>query len=107
VSAAAVSVFGFKRYHNDVFYYPIPTGGPLYNTFLWASYEDPSRETMREAARLGGSDLVYFVVNDYWWDATALMDAAASSTDRAFDIQQGKVKVFKYDLVSPPIEMNE
>lgn len=98
VSAAAVKTFGFKRYNNDVFFYPIPTGGALYDVFLRASYEDPSRETMREAARLGGSDLVYFVVNDYWWKAPELSEAASSSTDRTFVIQDGKVNVFKYDL---------
>ena len=30
----AVREFGFKRYVDDVFYYPIPTGGPLYEQFL-------------------------------------------------------------------------
>jgi hypothetical protein len=98
VSAAAVKTFGFKRYNGDVFFYPIPTGGPLYEIFLRASYEDPSRDTMREAARLGGSDQVYFVVNDYWWDAANLAESAASSSDRMFTIQNGKVKVFKYEI---------
>jgi hypothetical protein len=98
VSAAAIKTFGFKRYNNDVFFYPIPTGGPLYELFLRASYEDPSRDTMKDAARLGGSSLVYFVVNDYWWDAGRLSERAASSTDREFLIQDGKVKIFKYTL---------
>ncbi len=98
VSAAAVKTFGFKRYHGDVFFYPIPTGGPLYDVFLHASYENPSRETMQDAARLGGSSLVYFVVNDYWWDFGKLTERASSSTNRVFEIQNGKVKVFKYDL---------
>lgn len=98
VSAAAVKTFGFKHYHNDVFFYPIPTGGALYDVFLKASYEEPSREVMKEAATLGGSDLVYFVVNNYWWKADSLSEAAASSSDRTFVIQDGKVKVFKYEL---------
>jgi hypothetical protein len=98
VSAAAVKTFGFKRYYGDVFFYPIPTGGPLYDVYLRASYEDPSRETMREAGKLGGSKLVYFVVNDYWWDAQTLSEKATSSTDREFLIDNGKVKVFKYEL---------
>lgn len=98
VSAAAVKTFGFKRYNDDIFFYPIPTGGPLYDLFLRASYESPSRDTMKDAARLGGSSLVYFVVNDYWWDAGRLAERATSSTDREFVIQDGKVKVFKYEL---------
>jgi hypothetical protein len=50
VSAAAVGTLGFKRYHEDVFFYPIPTGGALYETFLRMTYEDPSNETIKEAA---------------------------------------------------------
>ena len=72
VSAAAVGTLGFKRYHEDVFFYPIPTGGALYETFLRMTYEDPSNETVKEAASLGGTDLVYVVINDYWWNAEQL-----------------------------------
>ncbi len=99
VSAAAVKTLGFKRYaRNDVFFYPIPTGGDLYQLFLTASYNDPSRETMREAGDLGGSDLVYFVVNDYWWKSAELIEKAGASADRIFPIREGKVTVFKYEL---------
>ncbi len=98
VSAAAVREFGFKRYNGDVFFYPIPTGGALYNVYLTASYGDPSRDTMSKAAALGGSNLVYFAVNDYWWKSDELIQMASSSTDRTFVIDDGKVTVFKYEL---------
>jgi len=98
VSAAAVRTFGFKRYNGDVFFYPIPTGGALYNVFLTASYGDPSRDTMKKAAELGGTDLVYFAVNNYWWKADELIEQASSSTDRMFIVNDGKVTVFKYEL---------
>jgi hypothetical protein len=101
VSAAAVRTFGFKRYNNDVFFYPIPTGGPLYRLYLNASYTDPTRDVMREAGRLGDSDLVYFVLNNYWWRAPEMMDRAEMTADRSFVIQEGKVKIFKYDLTKP------
>jgi hypothetical protein len=98
VSAAAVRTFGFKRYNGDTFFYPIPTGGTLYDVFLTASYGDPSRATMAKAANLGGSTLVYFAVNDYWWKADELLQSASSSTDRTFVIDDGKVTVFKYEM---------
>ncbi len=98
VSAAAVKTFGFKRYHNDIFFYPIPTGGALYDLFLTASYGNPSRDTMTKAAALGGSELVYFVVNDYWWKSDELIETAKASADRVFDIGNGKVTVFKYEI---------
>ncbi len=103
VSAAAVRTYGFKRYHDDVFFYPIPTGGKLYEIYLRASYEDPSRETMVLAGNLGGSDLVYLVVNDYWWDAEALIERARPYANRVFDIGDGKVWIFRYDLTEPVI----
>jgi hypothetical protein len=101
VSAAAVRTYGFKRYNKDVFFYPIPTGGKLYDIFLHASYEDPSVETMVFAGQLGGSDLVYLVVNDYWWDADELIQKARVTANRAFEIQEGKAYVFRYDLLNP------
>lgn len=98
VSAAAVRTLGFKRYNDDVFFYPIPTGGDLYKVFLKASYGDPSTSTMREAGELGGSSLVYFVVNNYWWKSSELIEKARASADRVFDIQDGKVTVFQYEV---------
>ncbi|MEN9557991.1 MAG: hypothetical protein RL141_360 [Candidatus Parcubacteria bacterium] len=98
VSAAAVREFGFARYHNDIFFYPIPTGGALYDLFLRASYEDPSRATMADAARLGGSHLVYLVINDYWWKANEISERAEAEADRAFVVDDGAIKIFKYTL---------
>jgi hypothetical protein len=101
VSAAAVREFGFKRYHDDVFFYPIPTGGELYDVFLTASYEDPGFDAMRAAGALGGSDLVYFVVNEYWWKADELAERAKRTANREFVIQDEKVRVYRYDLADP------
>jgi hypothetical protein len=98
VSAAAVKTLGFKRYNDGVFFYPIPTGGPLYEVFIRAAYQTPSREVMQEAAQLGGSRLVYFVVNEYWWRAEDLMEAAEATADRTFVIRDGTVRVFKYEF---------
>lgn len=98
VSAAAVETFGFKRYAGDIFYYPIPTGGPLYEVFLRAAGKEPTRETMREAAALGKSDLVYVVLNDYWWDAQHVGEELASSTDKMRAFGDGKDTVYKFDF---------
>lgn len=107
VSAAAVSELGFKRYHGDVFFYPIPTGGPLYETFLRMTYGDPSPETVREAARQGGSDLVYVVLNDYWWNAEQVGETVASFAHDAWtigdpDAGPGRsVRVYAFDASKP------
>ena len=34
VSAVALETYGFARYTDGIFYYPIPTSSPLYERFL-------------------------------------------------------------------------
>ncbi|MDF1496533.1 MAG: hypothetical protein P1P90_00545 [Patescibacteria group bacterium] len=99
VSAAAIKEFGFKRYTTDeVFFYPIPTGGPLYQIYLKMSYEDPSIETVREASRLGKSDLVYVVINDYWWKAEELNEKISTIANEEWSIDNGKIMIYKFDF---------
>jgi len=102
VSAAAVEAFGFKRYAGDVFYYPIPTGGPLYQIFLRTAYGDPTRADIKEAATLGQSDRVYLVMNDYWWDAERMNEVLTAIADRAFDVDGGKIRVYRFDFSKTP-----
>ena len=101
VSAAAVNEYGFARYtNNNVFYYPIPTGGRLYDVYLKMTYEDPSIETVREAARLGETDLVFVVVNDYWWKADELVEKIAEIAEDEWSIQDGKILIYKFDFAN-------
>ncbi len=107
VSAAAISQLGFKRYQGDNFFYPIPTGGPLYEIFLRATYGDPSVDTIREAATLGGSRIVYVVLNDYWWNAenaSQLFSAIATKewqTGTADGVLGHMNYVYKFDFNTP------
>ena len=96
VAAAAVSTYGFARYYGDVFYYPIPTGGELYQYFLKMN-TSPNRETARAAQDLAGVGTAYYVVNDYWWQAPRLIETAKSNADDWFALENGRVHVFRYD----------
>jgi len=98
VSAAAVKEFGFKRYADDVFYYPIPTGGELYKVFLKMTYEDPSLDTIKDAARLGKSNLVFVVINDYWWKSEELNQSISALANDQWSIDNGKVNVYVFDV---------
>jgi hypothetical protein len=67
VSAAAINSFSFAHYYNDYFYYPVPTGGRMYQLYedLAFSRVKPS-EVINTARYLTGVQDVYFVLNRYW-----------------------------------------
>ncbi|MFA5128365.1 MAG: hypothetical protein WC445_00155 [Patescibacteria group bacterium] len=98
VSAAAVKEFGFDKYYGPYFYYPIPTGDPLYQYYLKMVYEAPTRATAKEAANLTGVKLVYFVLNKYWTDSDKIMEAARPTADETLEIGNGKIWMFKYQF---------
>ncbi len=96
VSAAAISLYGFQRYAGDVFYYPVPTGGPLYQLFLRVVGDDGSRKTICQAATLGQSSSVYVVIDAYWWQAKTVNAELASIADATQRIQQGKDIIYRF-----------
>lgn len=97
VSAAAVDAFGFAHYFpGDIFYYPIPTGGPLYDIFLAMVDETPSRENAMKAMQLTGSDVVYLVVNDYWWQSDRIIASAKEQADDWFALNDGAITIFTF-----------
>jgi len=107
VSAAAVAQLGFKRYNGETFFYPIPTGGALYDEYLKMTYQEPSRDTAADAAKLGGTTLLYVVVNDYWWNAENLAESIGNIANGNWtigDTTQGLGHVdyvFKFDVSTP------
>lgn len=98
VSAAAVQELGFKRYANDVFFYPIPTGGALYKKFLEAMNIESNLEPIREAAHLGQTKLVYVVLNDYWWDASKVAEHLSAMADREESFRENRVRVYRFEI---------
>ena len=98
VSAAAIKEFGFAKYFGPYFYYPIPTGDPLYQYYLDMVYKPPTRATVAEAAKLTGVKIVYFVLNNYWTDADKIAEAAKPTADETLEIGSGKILIFKYKL---------
>jgi hypothetical protein len=100
VSAAAISTLGFKRYVGDIFFYPIPTGGPLYERFL-QMMEKPDLDIAKEAGDLGESKLVYVVVNQYWFRAPQLIERLKTISDRTWNVERGAAYIFLFDLSRP------
>lgn len=96
VSAAALREFGFKKYYDNIFYYSIPTGGPLYRYFHDASYGAPIRETVLAATDQVNANRAYFVVNTYWYRSSKIIERAKLEADEWWDSNDGRVFVFKF-----------
>lgn len=100
VSAAAIQEIGF-RYYGDLFFYPIPTGGELY-TFFLAMNESPNRESAAEALAIvpqhGDVTTLFFLVNNYWWDAPRIIETAKTTADDWKSLGDGQIYLFRYDL---------
>lgn len=98
VSAAALQRFGFRTYYGSQFYYSIPTGAPLYQSYLSMVYEGAARETMNAAMRQVNVPTAFFVINDYWTDASRVIAEAKKTADDWVEIDGGKIFIFRYTL---------
>jgi hypothetical protein len=106
VSAAALREFGFNRYYpldkggegdlNEIYFYPIPTGGELYQYYLDMVYKKPAKETMDAAMDFTGVKQSYFVLNKYWWAFPKILAEAKLEADSWTEIGEGEIYVFKY-----------
>ncbi len=89
--------FGFSHYYkSNIFYYPIPTGGELYQYYLSMVYNKPGKDTMFAAMDLTGVKKSYFVLNKYWWAFPKILEEAKLEADSWQEIDNGQVYVFKY-----------
>ena len=96
VSAAAIREFGFKKYYNNQFYYPVPTSSPLYQYYLQMVNDAPKKEYMAKAAQSVGVELGYFVINKYWWRFHEIVEQAKQTADSYKIINNGEITIFKY-----------
>ncbi len=111
VSAAALQEFGFKnryysivvspRYRGEttiekIYFYPIPTGGILYQYYLDMVYSSPSPLTATEAIKLVGADELYLVINSYWYNAKNIVREAKEKSAAWWSVGGGRIYIFKY-----------
>ncbi|MFA5155005.1 MAG: hypothetical protein WC453_01080 [Patescibacteria group bacterium] len=99
VSAAALQEFGFDHYYESaagpLYFYPIPTGGPLYQYYLDMVYKNPVPANLDGACRLAGVPAVYLIVNKYWHQSGRIINEAKLQADSWWDIN-GAVYIFAY-----------
>ncbi len=99
VSAAALRSFGFDHYYQtsagELYFYPIPTGSPLYRYYLEMVYKNPGRESMLNALDLAGVDIGYLAINKYWYQSGRVINEAKLAADKWWTINN-EVYIFKY-----------
>lgn len=99
VSVAALKELGFDHYYQTqsglLYFYPIPTGGQLYQYYLDMVYKNPSRETMASARALTGVKESYLIVNKYWFQSARVISAAKLSAN-SWESINDEVYIFKY-----------
>lgn len=100
-SVAALKELGFDNYFDkggeQIFFYPIPTGGKLYQYYLKMVDEKPRQETMREAMDLAGVRESYFVINKYWTLSNRIIAEAKLQADKVWSVGNGDIYIFKYE----------
>ena len=98
VSAAALSQFGFAHYlKNNIFYYPVPTGGILYPYYL-KTVDQPQRSTIEEAMKVAGVQKAYVVLNNYWWRFKYLAPDLQKIADSSISIGDGQDVIYSFSL---------
>lgn len=100
-SVAALKELGFDHYYQTsqgpVFFYPIPTGGPLYQHYLTMVNEGPTPETIRQALDLTGAKQLYFAVSRYWHRSDRLIGEAKTQAAASWTVGDGEIDIFSFD----------
>lgn len=101
VSAAALHEFGFhhryiKKEGQEIYFYPIPTGGPLYQYYLNMVYKKANRQNMLAAMDFADVNRAYLIINKYWWASDKIIAEAKMSADYWEKIEQGENYLFEY-----------
>ena len=101
VSAGAMRQLGFKYElktpDGPAYFYPIPTGGPLYQYFLKMIDEAPTTEVAKEVMDYTGVERVYLVLNNYWWRDYRIADAARKHADWWITLPRDAVTIFGWE----------
>lgn len=100
VAAGALRQLGFKyefrTKDGPVYFYPVPTGGPLYQYYLDMIDKGPTTDIAKAALEYTGAERVYFVLNDYWWRDYRIANEAKKYADWWTDIAGGAIHIFAW-----------
>ncbi len=96
-SAMAIRTFGFSRYYQGHFYYPVPTSGPLYDLYLDLVYnKKTASEVVAAAQKLTGVSTVYLVLNNYWSGYEDIVAREIKRSQSYSVVGDEKTYIFRY-----------
>ncbi|MFZ5365535.1 MAG: hypothetical protein ACOZBH_05085 [Patescibacteria group bacterium] len=95
-AVAAVKLYGFEPEYNGHFYYPLPTGSRLYDSFLNIVNDRPKTEYIEQARQLTGVQTVYLVIPKYWDRFENLNNMARAIAAETYDID-GQIYIYRFD----------
>jgi len=99
VSAAAIDLYGFAKYYDDLFYYPLPTSSPLYQSYLDLAYQKkPINSVLNKIVAQTSQSDIYFVINDYWDGFANIVDEHKKNATSWQIIGPDKIYIFYYNL---------
>lgn len=98
-SVAALKESGFGHYFDTdagpVFFYSIPTGGPLYQYYLSWVNEGPQSEIIEEVKNLTKAEKIYLVINRYWYRSDRLIGETALNALDSWITGDKEVYIFR------------
>jgi len=94
-SVAALQKFGFTKYYNQQYFYPLPTGGTLYQYYIKMLYQDTSKQTMIEAMEFTGVNTAYLILPHYLDNYPKIKELADQEAAAAYTIAD-RLDVFEY-----------
>lgn len=101
VSAAAIAEFGFAKYYDDLFYYPLPTSSPLYQSYLDLAYQKKSiTAVLNQIVSKTSQADIYFVINDYWTGFEDIVNEHKKNATAWHIIGEENIYIFYYNLNS-------
>lgn len=99
VSAAAINQYGFYHYYGTNFYYPVPTGDPLYQSYLdLVNNRKELTVVLQDVKKLTGAKTVYLVVNNYWSGFEDIIARHKKTANQMQQIGDNKSYIFSYQL---------
>jgi hypothetical protein len=104
-AVAALEQYSFVKYFDtnqgELFYYSIPSGGPLYPYYQKMLYEGQKREFMDDLMQFTGTEKSYFVISSYWGKFNEIVAGAKKTADSwqviKNDKAEEKIYIFEYE----------